>query len=704
MSDVAYDDEYEDDPEEGQEPEPNALMEEEAPDDFLRRLMELAQTEGDLSDMLDKAKLAEIGDDVVEDYQRDKASRASWAKKVEDGLKAAAQEGSAETKHYPFEGASNVNYPLMTNAALQFNARAYPAIVKGDEAVLVKVFGTAATVPPEVKAILARMQAQSQMQPGQPPQGPQVPPEQAQAAMAFVQEVEAAKARHQAKLSRAGRVKDYLNYQLFYEMSEWEADTDALLLQLPIVGCAFRKVWWDDGKHCSALVPALRLVVNMDAKSLETAPRVTEEVPEVYPYQIRAKQRAGIYREVDLPTEGEDDEKARMLLEQHRRIDMDGDGVEEPYIVTVDEETREVLSIQANFSPQSIKVVQGQDGAPVVREIKPQRFYIKYEFFPHPEGKFYSIGFAHLLDQIGAVVNTAINQLNDAANAAVAGGGFITGGLRLQGNGQTNVLRWRPGEYKVVNGVAQDVRQAIYERTIPQPSPITFQLLEMMLGAAKDITATKDVLTGDAKGSNQAVGTTLALIEQGLQVFTAIYKRVYRSLKDEFNLLYECIAKYANDETAQGYAELLDDPQADFYADFDLKGMDIRPVSDPMSVTRMQKVAQAQALMQLRGAGLNDMEINKRVLMALDVEDIEELMPQPAPPDPRMEAEAKEMESDAARNMAAAMKDEATAMETIAKAEGLNMENEANAAILQVGLSSMAGPPGNGMGFVGPQG
>ena len=684
MSDIAYaEDEMLEPMDEGLEPEANALAPEPDP---LRRLYELAETEGDISSLLTETQLATIGNDAVEDYERDKGSREAWRTKVEDALKAAAQEGGGEAKKYPWDGASNVNFPQLTIAALQFNARAYPAIVKGDEAVLVKVFGQPAKVPPEIQQVLQAAQAG------------QVPPQQAQAAQMYVAQVQQSQQRHQEKLSRAARVRDFLNYQLFYEMREWESDTDALLLQLPIVGCAFRKVWYDDGKHCSALIPALRLVVNMDAKSLETAPRVTEECPDVYPYQIRAKQRGGIYRDIDLRSAGDDAEKPRLLLEQHRLIDLDEDGVEEPYIVTVDYESRQVLSLQSNFAAKDIKIAERDDGV-VVREIKPQRFYIKYEFFPHPEGKFYGIGFGHLLSQIGAVIDTAINQLNDAANAAVAGGGFITGGLRLQGNGQTNVLRWRPGEYKMVGGINGDVRQAIYERTIPQPSPITFQLLDLMLGAAKDITGTKDVLTGDAKGANQPVGTTLALIEQGLQVFTAIYKRVYRALKDEFELLFECIGKYANDETARQYLELLDDPQADFLADFDLRGMDIRPVSDPMAVTRMQKVGVAQALLQLTQRGLNDGEIYRRVLQALDVEDIDSLFPPPAPPDPRIEAEMAERASKVAANEAAAQLDLAKTAESLANTEGKALEN---AAIFQGGLPLMAGPSGDAMGAFSP--
>jgi chaperonin GroES len=605
----------------------------------LARLAEIARVQGDISDLLTPQQLVTIGTKVCEDYERDKASRADWTKTVEDALKKAAQE-SKEDKSYPFENCSNVSYPLLTVAALQFNARAYPAVVKGDEAVTVKVIG---------------------------------------------------KDREGSKAKKAQRVREYLNYLLFYKIKGWEADTDQLLLQLPIVGCVFRKVWTHEGLPCSAMVPALRLFVPMDAKDLETTPRITEEVPDVYPYQIRQRVRSGQYREVTLPTNGDDDEAPRLLLEQHRFLDLDEDGVDEPYIVTVDCETKEVLSVQANFTAED---------ALSKPELKRRAYYVKYGFFPHPEGKFYDIGFGHLLEQLSAVIDTAINQLNDAGHAQIAGGGFIAAGLRLQGAGQTSNLKWKPGEYKVVSSGGQDLRAAVYERTFPNPSPVTFQLLDMMLGAAKDIAAIKDVLTGDTPGNNAAVGTTLALIEQGLQVFTAIYKRVYRALKDEFGLMYENLADYASDEARKEYLKVLDDPEADFNADFSAGEMDIRPVSDPQSVTRSQKMARAQFLLGLKGQGLNDMEINRRVLEAADIEDIDKLMPDPnkAGPPPGAVEELEKTKSETAKNMATAEK---TAVETQILAHDAAFRQGMMHGSLEGGVSGMEGPSDQSMGLQG---
>lgn len=630
---------------------------------------------GELASRMDSAQRAALGARVCEDYERDDSSREEWVQQVKRALSRAAQEPSPE-KNYPWTNASNVNYPLLTVAALQFQARAYPAIVKNDEAVQVKVFGSPVEVDPQVEQA-------AQQQPQDEQQAAMV-----QAAQAQMAEVMQARQTRAAKQRRAKRVGDYLNYKLFYEMQDWESDTDAMLLQLPIVGCAFRKTWYDPERGCrSAYVPALRLVVPQSAKSLETTPRATEEIPDVYPYQIQQRQASGFYRKVDLIATDDDTQAPRMLLEQYRLDDLDGDGVDEPYVVTVDKETQEVLRVEFGGWPDDRG---GYD-----------RFmpYTKYEFFPDPKGGFYSVGFGHLLEQITEVVNTSVNQLIDAGHAAIAGGGFIASGLRLQGAGQTARLTWRPGEYKSVNATGQQLRDSIYERTFPGPSPVAFQMLDMMLGAARDITSTSDVMTGEA-ASSAPVGTTLALIEQGLQVFTAIYKRVYRSLKAEFTALYETIADYGD---GADYLSIVDSPEADFTRDFAADGNDIAPVSDPSVATRMQAMAKGQMLLQLIGKGLNDRNVYLRAFRAFDIEDPEELLPPPAPTGPPPE-QAAMMAAKAQREQAGAAKDMANAALTGAKAEAQQFENEVMNGSVIGGVPSMAGQPDQSMGLQGDPG
>lgn len=623
-------------------------------------LQDLASTAGDVSGWMTEQQLIVLGSTVVEEYNQDLSDRQDWEDVAKEALEAASQEAKGEPKTYPWKGCANIKYPLLTTAALQFNARAYPAIVKGDEAISVKVVGKDRGKPlisPD--GLPAAMGPDGSIIPGSlarmaPPQLAQV----LQPAWALPPG---------GKAARAARVSEYLNTVMFYRIKDWEADTDALLMQLPIVGCVFRKVWWDAeaGEHCAAMVPALRVVVPEGARSCETTPRLTEEIPDVFPHEIRERIRSGFYRDIVIP---EDDQKAgaRMLLEQHRLIDMDDDGLDEPYIVTVDKDTQQVLRIEPNYGPESLKV--GRDGK--VRKIERGKFYVKYGFFPHPEGKFYDIGLGHLLKQVGGVINSALNQLLDAGTAQTAGGGFIASGVRLQS--RNSVLRFEPGEYRTVDGVSgPELRNAIVERTLPNVSPVTFQVLDLLLGAAKDITGVKDVITGEASNNGQ-VGTTLALIEQGLQVFNAVYKRIYRALKAEFTLIYENVAKYGVETTAADYAKVMDDPQANFERDFSMSDMDIRPVSDPSSVTRMQKLARAQALLgTARMPGANPVAILKRVYEAMDVEDPDELIAPPAQPDPGAMAKAKKDEASAMRDMAEAGK---TQMETEAIPLKLQLE------------------------------
>lgn len=657
----------------------------------LALLQEIAATEGDISGLLDEQKLTALGAKVVEDYERDLTDRQTWQDKVETALKIAAQE-TKDAKDYPFQGASNVKYPILTIAATEFNARAYPAICKGDETVQVKVIGSDKGRP-----MIGPDGQQALIVEGQP-----------MLASAFAMAAAQAEAADQpvppaelawinppgAKTKRANRVKDYLNVVLNYRMEDWEEDTDTLLYQLPIVGCGFRKVWW--GKKSlpeSAYVPALHLVVPMGAKSLGTAPRFTEEMHDAYPHQIRQRMALGEYRTVELPAVDEDDQAPRLLLEQYRLEDLDGDGIDEPYIVTVDKETTQVLKIEANFSPEDIEI-EGD----AVATIMAGRFYVKYSFLPHPEGKFYSIGFGHLLAELNEIINTTINQMIDAGHAEIAGGGFISSGLRLQGNGQTNTLRWRPGEYKVVNASAQALRDSIWERTFPQPSQVMFSVLDLMLGAAKDVAAIKDVISGDASNNGQ-VGTTLALIEQGLQVFNAIYKRVFRAEKEEFGLIYKLIGRYGDQKTAEDYLNVLDDDEADLQADFNAADMNIRPVSDPGSVTRIQKMSRAQFIAQNgRGNPLYDQrEVEKRVLEAADVEDIDKLLPEPSgEPDPMAIATLEKTVSEADKNTAQAENYRAQAAAKGAET-GLKL-GEAEGASDARGIPSMEGSPDNPMG------
>lgn len=665
----------------------DADMEFDAAPEQVDRLEQFAAAEGDISELLTSDELQELGAKVVDEWNADKGSIQEWRDAAERALKQASQD-NGDIKTFPWANASNIQYPLLTVAAQQFAARAYPAIVKGDEAVGMKVLGNAPK-PPQLP----------QLPEGQPP-----PPEMQQAMAGFQQ----AQAAYEAKKARADRVKSWMNYHIFYGMDDWETGVDTMLNVIPIMGMGFKKVYFDPHRGvCSDFVNALHLTVHKDTQSLERCPRVTQDF-ELYPYEIKARIASGVYRDVDTVEfqSDEDDQASRTVLEQHRLIDLDDDGIEEPYIVTVDEGSSQVLRIEAAYGPDDIARSKRDDKVVHVDRWMP---FIAFPFMPDPQGGFYGLGFGQLLQPLTAVINTAINQLMDAGTAAAAGGGFIGSGLRLQGAGQTTTLRFAPGEFKVVNSSGQDIRQAIFERTVPQPSPVLYQLLDLIMGAAKDVASIKDVLTGDAP-STAPVGTTLALIEQGLQSFSAIYKRVYRSMKAEFRAIYACEGKWGSPEE---YMAVLDDPAADFATDFSPDGDDIVPVSDPSVVTRAQALAKAQVVMQLAKdfpGVVNPMEAVTRAFEAADIDAEGLINPPPQGPPPNVVAEIKETESKTELNLAKAdqaratgIKDvaDARATEGIAQAEGAERAAFELGATLEGGVPRVEGAPGEPMGVPG---
>jgi chaperonin GroES len=551
-----------------------------------------------VADLLDDDKLAEIGKCVVEEAEIDDRSRDDWRKDAEEGMKAALQ--AAEVKNWPFENSANIKYPLITVAALQFNARAYPAIVADDRPVKAKKFGA-------------------------DPDG--------------------------QKQARAGRVSEHMSYQLMEEMVEWEGDTDTLLMQVPIVGDAFRKVYYDAslGRNRSEMVPAVKFIVNQAVRSLEDAPRYTHEL-ERYPQEIEEKKRAGVWLDVKIPAPNSadgDKDAPRIFYEQHRFMDLDEDGYGEPYIVTVHKESAKVVRIVANYGEDDIEF--NEDATKIVRIAK-QDYFVQYPFIPDPGGGFYGIGFYRLLKSLNEAINTALNQIFDAGTLQTAGGGFIGSGVRFK----TSELRMKPGVYKTVDAPGGKIREAIVNMEHPGPSAVLFHLLGLLIEAAKDITSVQDLVTGDSGNKVQQPTTVVALIEQGLKVFTAIYKRIYRALKREFKLLQRLNAEHLTDEA---YQNVLDQP-ASAKEDYTASDYDVCPTADPKSVTDMQRMGKAQLLMGLmEHPNMNAEEALREILGAAQIENVDRFVtPTPTEPPPMMTAELENKKADTAKKQAEATK------------------------------------------------
>lgn len=606
-------------------------------DKTLARLVKL-EAMANIATDLDDEELQKIGYDVEREYKIDKASRSDWEEASNRAMDIALQ--VRKPKNYPFEGAANIKYPLVTVAALQFGARAYPAIVDGARIVKAQVVGNDQGVPIKDDNGDPRLDPMS----GEPlwimPPG--------------------------FKRAKADRVSKHMSYQLLNEMEEWEEDTDVLLHHLPIVGCAFRKVWRSEtlGRNKAEMVPAIHLVVNNKVRSLDEAPRVTHEIF-LYPQEIEERQRVETFLECDLPSpsiaDGADvgDEDApHMFLEQHRFLDLDEDGYKEPYIVTVHKDSCKVVRIVANFRMEAVK----DNGKKIVRIPKDQ-YFVKYSFIPDPKGGFYDIGFGRLLESLGETIDTTINQMLDAGHLQNAGGGFIGAGIRLKKGGQIKVS---PGRYEQVEFSGQNLRDQIHMHQHQGPSPVLFQLLGMMVEAAKDITAVKDILTGDTGGQVQTATTTLAMIEQGLKVFTAIYKRIYRALKDEFKLLFELNARNIDEKA---YYTFNDEQEVVEKSDYDLQSMDICPVADPKMVTDMQRSARAQVLMQIGqdpalGPLQDPMEALRRIYDAVGMEEPDKLIKKQQGPSPEQELAIAGAAAKIKRDEAGAAKDVATAEKT----------------------------------------
>lgn len=544
----------------------------------------MAASGKNLASMIEPHELARIGNDAVRMYKLDKSSMGEWLEMMQKGIDLAKL--VAKDKNYPFKGASNVKYPLITTAALQFNARAYPAIV-----------------PPDGGVVKGKPY-------GADPMG--------------------------QKAARGDRIAAHMSWQLTGRMEEWEVETDRLLVQLPVVGKMIRKVWYDEEEQrprCRLLVPG-KFIVNDKVKTLSDAPRCTEEFT-LYPYELATKRKLGLYRDVDyVDGEGEDEQEPQDFIEQHCRIDLDGDGYPEPYIVTVHVESERVARIVGDFTQQDV-MMSPMGG---VVKIKASTYFVDYEFMPSLDGGFWSTGFGLLLGPTSEAINSTINMMMDAGHMASRGGGFIGSDFRIKGGHQHH----RPGEWKLVQAKGGMIRESMVPITFPGPDATLFQLLGLMIESGQDVAGVKDVLMGDTGGRAMTATTTMALIEQGMQQFSAVYKRIYRALRAEYRLIAKInagtvgIEEYNafHDQTDPNGQPMIIDPREDYGS----QDMDIVPVADPRSITKMQEAAKAQLVMDLATQGLLDPgAAAARILEAGAISDVEELLPQPSPQDQMMQ-------------------------------------------------------------------
>jgi chaperonin GroES len=549
-----------------------------------------------LVEELSENDVANIGNLVVEDWLNDKNSRSDWETKTADAMKLAMQ--VVEEKTFPWENASNVKFPIVTIAALQFQSRAYPALIPSTQVVKCRVFG-------EDKDGL--------------------------------------------KQARAERVGEYMSFQVLEEDDCWEKNMDEVLISQAIVGCAFKKSYFDPslGHNVSEHVLAKDLYIPYFAKSLEKASRITQMLY-LSQNDLVHRARTGLY--VDLKTETDaivdtssplevvsqesqglipslqDPSTPREVLEQHRYLDLDGDGYSEPYICTVDVNTRQVLRIVARFNSAGVK----KNRTGLVVSIEPIHYFTKFTFIPSPDGGIYDLGFGVLLGPLNESINTLLNQLVDAGTLANTAGGFLGRGVKFR-SGDNN---FKPFEWKRVDSTGDDVRKGVFPLPVREPSTVLFQLLGLLIDYGERIGMATDPLVGVNPGQNTPAETSRSMVNEGQRIFGAVFKRTYRSLKEEFKKLFALNAIYLNDTTLFNSINSLEVKQV-LRNDFIGTDMIVVPAADPNMVSKEQKLMQAMTVKQnaMAAPGMyNSYLVEKNLLEALGVENIDSILPDPTGP------------------------------------------------------------------------
>lgn len=563
--------------------------------DSVQKLLSfLREDRFNITDELEDIGLMKLGSDVVNEFLLDERSREPWAKQIKEAMDLAKQVMSKKT--FPFENASNIKYPLITLATIQFAANTYPQVVANGKVVQAAVLG---------------------------------------------------KDPDKTREQKAQRISDYMSWQLIEESDEWENGLDRLLHSWPILGTTFKKIYYDSftKKPCFELCAADDIVINNNVKSLESARRITHRFY-MHANDILERMRAGIFRDVDIDklqpnlnehnsiisdptgqpfTQSNDDPDAlHEILEMHRFMDLDGDGYQEPYIVTVHRKSSTVLRIIPRFDINSLELTS--EGK--VKRIKAKQYFVDYHFIPSPDGTYYSIGFGTLLTPLNKSINTLINQLIDSGTFANSQTGIIGRSLKFQ----DSEFKAQMGRFRVADvSASTNIADQIYLFPFKEPSQVLFSLLGVMIEVGEKVANITNILTGTNEVQNVPATTVLETLRQGLKIFSSIQKRLYRSLKKEFELLYEINKEYGDPSI---YMTMLNDEFAILKEDFNDENLSIKPVADPNISSSAEKLARLNAikdLAQLFPAEFNRLEGLKEILEGLEFKNPDKMIIPPNP-------------------------------------------------------------------------
>jgi hypothetical protein len=547
-----------------------------------------------LADELEDSELQVIFNQCVADVEADLSSRSEWENQYKDGLEFLGMR--YEERSQPFEGASGITHPLLAESVTQFQAQAYAEILPSQGPVKTQIVGA---ITPDSEA-------------------------------------------------QAARVKEYMNYQLMHVMEEYDPETDMLLFYLPLSGSAFRKVYYDQtlGRAVSRFIPSENLVVPYDTSSLQAAVRITNIV--TMPLNDVVKlQNIGFYRDVPLKPMGiqydqmdiqEEIDKlqgvepsSRMdseceLYEIHLDLDLEGfedvdemdelTGIKLPYIVTLSKSNNAVLSIRRNWN----------EGDPLRKKIQ---YFVHYKFLPGLG--FYGFGLTHMIGGLSRASTSILRQLIDAGTLANLPAGFKARGIRIRDADQP----LQPGEFRDMDAPSGSLREAFVALPFKEPSQTLLALMGIMVDAGQRFASIADIQVGDSN-QEMPVGTTIALLERGTKVMSAIHKRLHYAQKVEFNLLARIFAQFLPPE----YPYMTNNgDQMIKQADFDDR-VDILPVSDPNIFSMSQRIMMAQQMLQMAQANpeihgqTGIYEAYRRMYQALNVQNIDALLPPPPQPQP----------------------------------------------------------------------
>jgi len=550
-----------------------------------------------LADILPEENLEPIGNEMVQNYMDYKSSRKDWEQSYTTGLDLLGFKYENRTE--PFQGASGATHPVLAEAVTQFQAQAYKELLPADGPVRTDIIGV----------------------------------------------------KNPGTEQQSERVKDYMNYLIMDQMKEYESEFDSMLFHLPLAGSTFKKVYYDVpmGRVVSKFVPADELIVPYTATSLDDAEAVIHTV-KISENELRKQQVSGFYADVEVGppgtavTNGELEKKERelegtkktgknepmyTLLECHVNLDLEGfedvgsdgepTGIKLPYIVTVEEGSRKVLSIRRNYAPNDLKKNKIQ-------------YFVHFKFLPGLG--FYGFGLIHMIGGLSRTATAALRQLLDAGTLSNLPAGFKQRGVRVRDEASPI----QPGEFKDVDAPGGNLRDAFFPLPYKEPSPTLLNLLGVVVQAGQRFAAIADMQVGDGNQA-AAVGTTVALLERGSRVMSAIHKRCYAAMKQEFKLLSKVVAQYLPPEYPY---DVVGGQRSIKQADFDDR-IDIMPVADPNIFSMSQRITLAQTQLQIATSNpqLHNMyQIYRNMYDAIGVKNVDAVLPPPAPMapmDPSME-------------------------------------------------------------------